>query len=209
MFIAGTDTPSIALSWSIYFLSQYPAVLAEVRAEVDEVFDDIQRSNSSGTPLSKEAILNRLTLCHACFTEAMRLCGPAAILQIEAVDKTSSITLMSGTLIRPTDKLWLSLDALKYNAEVFPDPMTFNPSRWLTSDQEALAQMEYYNLNFGFGPRVCPGMQVTAIEGPFVIAHIAHALDIQLACPAAEVIRVAALTISPSKMPIIFTKRVK
>jgi cytochrome P450 len=156
-----------------------------------------------------EDILSRLKLCQACFIEAMRLCGPAGLVATETVDKTTTLVLKSGTLIRPTDKLWIPFDTLKYNELVFPDPMSFNPHRWLISDQIALAKMDQYNLSFGYGPRICPGIQVAMVEGPFLIAHLVHKLDFRLACPPEEIFRIFALTITPNKMPILLNTRVK
>ncbi|EEB90301.1 hypothetical protein MPER_11508, partial [Moniliophthora perniciosa FA553] len=40
----------------------------------------------------------------------------------------------------------------------FPDPETFNPQRWLTSDGKVRDDIKSYP--FGFGRRVCPGQHM-------------------------------------------------
>lgn len=43
-----------------------------------------------------------------------------------------------------------------YNEELFPDPYTFNPDRWLQEDSRAL---DNYLVAFSRGPRSCLGLK--------------------------------------------------
>ena len=42
-----------------------------------------------------------------------------------------------------------------HDAEIFPNPMDFNPDRYQNLDSE---MQKVTNLAFGFGRRICPGM---------------------------------------------------
>jgi len=45
---------------------------------------------------------------------------------------------------------------LHRNPDIFPDPLTFNPERWLQSDS---ADLEKYLVSFSKGPRSCLGIK--------------------------------------------------
>jgi cytochrome P450 len=47
---------------------------------------------------------------------------------------------------------------LHRNPEVFPDPLVFNPERWL-GDGKAVAEMKKWFWAFSSGGRMCIGMQ--------------------------------------------------
>ncbi|KAK7442490.1 hypothetical protein VKT23_016088 [Stygiomarasmius scandens] len=50
--------------------------------------------------------------------------------------------------------------AILHDKNLYPDPDTFNPSRWLTSDGKINTDMKAPLSTFGFGRRVCPGMHM-------------------------------------------------
>jgi len=78
-----------------------------------------------------------------------------------------------------------------------------------TTNTEKLAEMEAHCMTFGFGPRICPGINLAMSEAPFFIAHVVRSYDFVVACPIEEIHPVATLTVGPSQMPIVFTKRSK
>ena len=51
----------------------------------------------------------------------------------------------------------MSAYCMHRNPQVFPDPDTFEPDRWLQS--EGLRTREQYLVPFSKGPRACLGMQ--------------------------------------------------
>jgi cytochrome P450 len=200
IFIAGTDTTSISMCWTLFFLSQNPSILAALREEVDAAFQQVKIA-------TMEEIHSSLKLCTACVTEAMRLRGPVAIVAAQTTDRTAPTTLRSGRTIYPDDYLWCALDAPKMDPAVFPEPRVFDPHRWLRASPEQLRQMELHCMTFGHGPRECPGMSLAYVEGPFMVAHIVRHFDFYVACPADEIVRVAKVTAGPNKMPLVFSPR--
>ncbi|KAK7442488.1 hypothetical protein VKT23_016086 [Stygiomarasmius scandens] len=50
--------------------------------------------------------------------------------------------------------------AILHDKILYPDPDTFNPSRWLTSDGKINTDMKAPLSTFGFGRRACPGMHM-------------------------------------------------
>lgn len=43
--------------------------------------------------------------------------------------------------------------------EIFPDPHSFEPRRWLTEDAEKLRMMQAYYVPFAKGSRACVGQK--------------------------------------------------
>ena len=87
-FIAGTDTTSLGICWTLYYLSLTPAALHRLREEVDEILV---------SKLSREKQVESLVYTQACFKEAMRLRGPVSHIAFRFVDpKGQNYTLQSG-----------------------------------------------------------------------------------------------------------------
>lgn len=86
---------------------------------------------------------------------------------------------------------------LHRNPEIFPDPLTFNPNRWLESDSNDLAN---YVVPFSKGPRMCLGLKyvivftsnlsMTSLTGPcgslawaelyLIIGNLFRKVDLEL-----------------------------
>jgi cytochrome P450 len=194
LFIAGTDTTSITISWTLYYLSMFPSLLESLRKEAQTV-------TSSMTGMEKLAALK---LCSACVYETLRLRGPVAFTAFNTV-ANNPFQLASGFVIRPSDTIWVALDVPKLDPNVFEYPQSYDPLRWMIEDNEKLDSMHNLFLSFGAGPRICPGRHLALAEATFVIANIVSLLYFEIACPHEEIHRVITLTAAVNKMPIRFT----
>uniref|UniRef100_A0A6B2LSL0 Cytochrome P450 n=1 Tax=Arcella intermedia TaxID=1963864 RepID=A0A6B2LSL0_9EUKA len=89
----------------------------------------------------------------ACLKESFRL-NPAALRTGRILD--SEITV-SGYKIPP--KVLVMVTGVPYcrDPEYFPDPMAYNPDRWINQDNE-FPNQNYLLQQFGFGPRMCLGV---------------------------------------------------
>ena len=65
------------------------------------------------------------------------------------------------------------------NEEMFPDPHSFNPDRWLKGDK----QLDYFyaNVPFGFGPRMCLGKRVAEMMVSLFLAEFCLKFEFKLA----------------------------
>jgi len=89
-FTAGYETTSLALAWTIHFLTQYPAVMEKVRAEIDHTL--------GGRPPAF-ADLAGLNYTRMVIQESMRLCSPSWLLPRTAIadDEIDGFTIPAGT----------------------------------------------------------------------------------------------------------------
>lgn len=154
---AGSDTVSVALTWSIFLISQAPHVREAVEAEVDFHL-------KAGPPTADK--LDQLVWTRAVIEEAMRLYPPAPLIgrMARGADSLGGDRFPAGTsiLISP----WV----LHRHARLWSNPDMFEPERFLPGRREEISRFAY--LPFGAGPRVCIGMGFAMQEAVVVLATL-------------------------------------
>ena len=132
---AGFETTSAALTWAVYALLSHPEVLDRLRDEV------------AGLETVDFVTLNRLPYLERVVKETLRLYPPApAALRVASRDLT-----FQGLHIPKGQRVALSVYATHRQAASYPDPLRFDPDRWLEG-----APANAY-LPFGSGARYCIG----------------------------------------------------
>eukprot|EP01031_Cornospumella_fuschlensis_P028903 gene28903-34879_t len=199
-YFAGTDTTGITISWLTFFLAVHKDIQQKVS---DEVYRVLFSQNTIDYAQAKAC-----TYTLAVVKETMRLRNAATMLIFEPEDNVDSIPLSSGLVVRQGDAVWVYIDGVLWNEDIFPRPSEFLPERWLPEHTEAgqLAKMEEAFLAFGSGPRVCPGMSLAILESVLAIAYLVQNFSIELACDPEEIHRTIRLTSTPNKMPIKLTQ---
>ena len=73
------------------------------------------------------------------------------------------------------------------NPEIFQEPDTFNPDRWLREDGERYAKICAFAAQpFGFGPRSCLGQRFAEMEMHVCVAKVMQndkAVFVDVQCP--------------------------
>ena len=159
-FIAGTDTTTMAIAWTLYYLTSCPHIVSNVRKEVDNFFAQLveiesQYLNDRGANgIVSQFIhshLGQLPYCNAAFKEAIRLATPASSLFMQSALSVPS-ELSNGFKIEPADMLLLYIDSILHDPAVFDGPLEYRPERWVESFPEQLKPMERaFSLAFGAG----------------------------------------------------------
>jgi cytochrome P450 len=164
-FLAGHETTALALTWTWYLLSQNPAALAKLYAELDEVL--------AGRPPTMEDIPN-LKYTEMVFTEAMRLYPPAYLITRWATKdfKFGDYEVPQGSVVI------LSPYAMHHNPRYFPEPDKFKPERWTPEAKANLPKFAYFP--FGGGPRLCIGEPFAWMEGVLILATLAQKWEFDL-----------------------------
>ncbi|KAJ2931049.1 hypothetical protein H1R20_g6052, partial [Candolleomyces eurysporus] len=172
--VAGSDTSSTTITYIVWELSQRPDILKKLQAELDEAMPD-----SRGIP--DISILQELPYLNGVVKEGLRVYTAAPSLLERVVPSDSSklgqhdedfdlmgYPIPAGTIV--STQAW----SMHRNPNVFHDPNTFLPERWLESSATAdqLFQMHQHLIAFGIGVRVCGGQNLAQMMMRIVLATI-------------------------------------
>ncbi|HEX2062266.1 MAG TPA: cytochrome P450 [Thermoanaerobaculia bacterium] len=181
LFLAGHETTAIALSWTMYLVSQHPEVEAKLHAELDAVLQD--RPPSAGDA-------KRLEYTERVVVESMRIFPPAYGFGREAVEEceVGGYRVPAGATIHIFP--WL----VHRDARWYADPERFDPDRWKGDFAKTLPAFAY--LPFGGGPRRCIGHAFAMMEAVLLTAAIYRRFSLRLA-PGHPVEPFASITLRP------------
>ena len=157
LFLAGHETTALALTYSLYFLSEHPDVQAKLRAELASVLDGREPTYHD---------MERLPYTRSVVNESMRLYPPADFLGREAIVDCE----VGGMRIPKGMNLFMSQWVMHHDERYFPDPLAFNPDRWTPGFEKSLPRFVYFP--FGAGPRFCIGQTFATAEAVLILATI-------------------------------------
>ncbi|HYB35012.1 MAG TPA: cytochrome P450 [Mycobacterium sp.] len=161
--LAGHDTTSTTLAYSLWALGHHPAIQDRVFGEVSALGD------RPLTPDDVPGLGHTVRVLH----EALRLCPPAAgtprLLKKDlAVD---GYRLEAGTVAV------VSFYAMHRDPKLWDDPLTFDSDRFLPERSQGRSRWQY--LPFGGGPRSCIGDHFAMLEATLALATIIRAARIE------------------------------
>ncbi|KAG8631122.1 hypothetical protein KVT40_000262 [Elsinoe batatas] len=158
--VAGHETTSTAMLWTIYLLIQNPEVQTRLREEIHANLPSPR--SKSGRKISWHQIDNLPYLAAVC-NEALRIQAPVSLtMRVAAQDSTIlDHPIPKGTIIIIAP--WATNNSFESWG---PDAMTFNPERWLREGQanRGGADSNYAFLTFLAGPRSCIGAAFARAE---------------------------------------------
>lgn len=164
MLIAGHDTSTALLAWSLHLLGQHPQVLNSLQAEVDTVIGDQVIDITS---------LSKLHLMEQVIKESLRLYPP-----IHAGNRLASKDLqVNGCPIPKGSRILFSFYLTQRDEAYWPDVQRFYPERFDHSRSKKQPALSY--LPFGAGPRNCIGAIFARIEAKAVLTWIIQSYDLE------------------------------
>ena len=182
MILAGHETTTTALFWSLYLLALDPESQQQLAGEVEAATAD-------GAP-----DIERLKFTRAVVDETMRLYPPAFLIARSAAGADS----IAGLPVRTGDVMLIAPWLLHRHEKLWRDPNAFIPSRFLPG---APPPDRFAYLPFGVGPRVCIGAHFALVEATLALARIIGAFRVELA-EQAPVLPVGVVTTQPDRSPM-------
>jgi cytochrome P450 len=160
--IAGFDTTSAALTWSLALLATNPEAAEQLRAEADAYTGDF----SSG------AEADSMPYARAVFSEAQRLQGFIGVF-FRAIedDEIGGYHIPAGSQVGWSDYL------LGRNPRIWDHPDRFDPNRFL--GERLRCQHRYQALPFGGGRHLCIGFRLSVLQAQFALTMIAKRFHVQ------------------------------
>jgi cytochrome P450 len=161
LILAGHETVSNALTYTVLLLARHPEVAKRVREEIAQVA-------GGGPPAARH--FEKLVFTRAVLAESMRLFPPAWAL---ARTITSDYSIR-GYRIKKGAIVFTSQYVMHRDPRFFPEPLEFRPERFLAPSHPRFAYFP-----FGAGPRQCIGEGFAWMEGVLVLATLMRAWNFE------------------------------
>jgi cytochrome P450 len=166
LFIAGHDTSTALLAWTLYLVGNHPRVENELLAETG-----ILPGETSPTPEQVED----LVYFKQVIDETLRLYPP-----IHVGNRVSAEDLsVCGYDIPKGERVMVSIYATHHDETHWPEPEHFDPERFGQGRQP----VPYSYLPFGGGARNCLGANFAQVEAKVVLARIFQRYKLNLTRP--------------------------
>uniref|UniRef100_A0A672RR94 25-hydroxyvitamin D-1 alpha hydroxylase, mitochondrial n=2 Tax=Sinocyclocheilus grahami TaxID=75366 RepID=A0A672RR94_SINGR len=158
LLLAGVDTISSTLSWSLYELSRHPEVQTALRDEVRHVM--------KGRSVPEARDVAAMPLMKAVMKEILRL---YPVIPANARVITDRDITVGGYLIPRNTLITLCHYATSRDPRQFCDPDAFVPRRWLSRSE---GSHPFASVPFGVGKRSCVGRRIAELEVYLALARI-------------------------------------
>lgn len=143
-FLAGFDTTSNLLQSITFHLSKNPDIQEELYREISEV-----AATLDGKPVTYEA-LHRMTYLDMVISEGLRIQPPAPQMDRQCTkDYLMDLGNGKSVAIKKGDIVLLPFYSLHHDADYFPNPEKFDPSRFSQENKSSIVVGSY--LPFGLG----------------------------------------------------------
>ncbi|KAL3450549.1 cytochrome P450 [Aspergillus insuetus] len=185
LFFVASHTTGITLTNIFYDLAAHPESIAELRAEIRAVQSECENG------VLTHAALQRLKRLDSFMKESLRM-HPLTFATFER-RVLREFTLSDGTYIPPGTILEIPNHAISRDPEVFEDPETFKPWRFLAemrnggpgAGAEKDGRQQFVSVSqtlgsFGYGRHACPGRFFAAVELKMILARAILTYDMRL-----------------------------
>ncbi len=170
MMFAGHHTTSGTAAWTLIELLRHPGELEAVRGELDELY-------AGGAEVSYQA-LREMPRLESAVKEALRLHPPLILLLRVAKEDLE----VEGFTIRAGQMVGASPSVSNRIPEDFPDPDSFDPSRYLEPREEDRANPWTW-IPFGAGRHRCVGAAFAMMQLKAIFSVLLRRWDFELAQP--------------------------
>ncbi|QKX54964.1 uncharacterized protein TRUGW13939_02054, partial [Talaromyces rugulosus] len=165
---AGSDTTSISLSATLYFLTLYPETLRKLHGEIG----DMEAQNSLSNPVTFQESRS-MPYLQTVIKEALRLHPATGLILGRVVPKGG--TSLNGTWFPERSVVGVNPWVAHINTEIFGvDASEFRPERWL-GDPEVVKKRESYFMSFWMGSRTCIGINISVMELSKIVPQLVRA----------------------------------
>jgi len=162
LIVAGHETSSTSLLWTIYLLTQHPEVYSMVKAELDSM-DEISMESLMGLTYTTQVI-----------QESMRMYPPFWMIDRQALndDHVEGYSIQKGTMVL------IYTYGIHHSEKYWQQPDVFNPDRFSGTNPKKESPFTY--LPFGAGPKGCIGGNYAMLQMLILLKRIVSTFDISL-----------------------------
>jgi cytochrome P450 len=195
LLLAGEDTTSHTMAWTIWAMAMRPEIQARWAEEASEVLGAEPYASEYDT-------VEGFRYGEGVLRESMRLKPVAPITGVEPLADTevAGVRIPAGTRL-----LLLHRHAGLQGVERAGE---FVPERWLEDDDTLDVPDQKSFLAFGAGPRFCPGRNLAFLEAKTALGMVARNFEVEIDPVAEPVTELLGFTMSPKGLRVRLRERV-
>ncbi|XP_022596494.1 cytochrome P450 27C1 [Seriola dumerili] len=166
LLLAGVDTTSNTLTWTLHLLSSHP-----------QIQDKLYKEGSTFIPADRiptAAEITRMPYLRAVVKEALRM---YPVVPMNARIMTEKNIVIGGYQFPKKTSFAFCHYAISHDEDTFPEPFTFKPERWLRDGRER--PNPFGSIPFGFGVRGCVGRRIAELEMYMVLFQLIRLFEIK------------------------------
>ena len=197
LLVAGHETTSSLMSWTLYLLATNPEILQRVRHEVDSVCHE---AFSTGRGLT-DVELGKLSYTLMTLKEALRIYPSIG----DFAKDMSKDTRVCGFAMEKDAMLDVAIYGVHRNPIYWGENADeFNPDNF--SEENETKRHPYAYCPFGMGPRACIGREFAMLEARVVVPMLIYHFDFAVS-PNASPRAIQTITMRPEYLFLRFAKR--
>lgn len=155
-FLAGFDTVSTAMCFTVYELALNPDIQQRLYSEINDALGENPNAEVTYETLHKMKYLDMI------ISESLRKWPPAVFIDRECTKPYRLKADNGKEIVIPTDMgVVIPIMGIHRDPKYYPNPEKFHPERFSDENKSKINMNAY--LPFGVGPRVCIGMKITFI----------------------------------------------
>lgn len=172
LLLAGHETTANALGFCFFLMARHPEIQEKVHAEAAEILGSSEGIEDAGQ--SSASASERLPYTSRVVAETLRLYPPVWV-----TARTAAVTYeYRGTTIPAGSLLLVPQIVLHRDPRFFPDPLRFDPDRFLPENAAGRPRFAYFP--FGAGPRMCIGESFAWMEAVLGLATVLREWRLEL-----------------------------
>jgi len=194
LLLAGEDTTSHSMAWTIWSLARRPEIQAKWAEEARDVLGEQPYATEYET-------VEGFRYGEGVLRESMRLTPVVPITGLEPLADTEieGVQIPAGTRLFLLHR-YAGLHSTERAQE-------FKPKRWMDEEEELPVPDQKSFLTFGAGPRFCPGRNLAFLEAKTALGMIARNFEIELDPSAQPVTELLGFTMSPKGLRVRLRER--
>ncbi|KAF9453671.1 cytochrome P450 [Macrolepiota fuliginosa MF-IS2] len=189
--VAGHETTSTAVTWTLYSLTRYKTIQEKLREELLAVWTDNPTMDDLNSLSYLDAVVRETLRLHAPVAATLRIAKEEDILPLEnpVIDRQGNTH--NHIRITKGQTILIPIALINTSKEIWgEDAREFNPSRWSSVPPAASDIPGVWGnmLTFLGGPRACIGYRFSLIEMKALLFTLIRAFEFELAVPHEDIV---------------------